>query len=96
MVSDSIYVEKLVWGGGEGGLCPPEANDIWKYQIKWSHFHHMGPEYFFHYFWGHIIFLVPLLSRVIFLLHIKNQNIFLDKNPAPFPSPPPSPTHTQR
>ena len=35
---------------------------------------------FFHYFWGHIIFLVPLLSHFIFFLHVKNQNIFLDKN----------------
>ena len=38
MVSESIYVEKRT-----------EAKDIWKYQIKWNHFHHMGPEYFFHY-----------------------------------------------
>ena len=45
MVSESIYVEKGVWVAK-----PPEANDIWKYQIKWNHFHHMGPEYFFHYF----------------------------------------------
>ena len=45
----------------------------------------MGPEYFFHYFWGHIIFLVSLLSHFIFFLHIKNQNIFLDKNPGPPP-----------
>ena len=39
----------------------------------------MGPEYFFHYF-EPILFLVPLLSHFIFLLHINNQNIFLDKN----------------
>ena len=68
MVSESIYMEKGVWN-------PPEANDIWKYQIKWNHFHHMIPEYFFHYLWGNII-LVPLLSHFIFFLHIKNQNIF--------------------
>ena len=37
MVSESIYVEK-------GGLGSPEANDIWKYRIKWNHFHHMDPE----------------------------------------------------
>ena len=66
-------------------IAPQKANDIWKYQIKWNHFHHMGPEYFFHYFWGHIIFLVFLLSHFIFFLHIKNQNIFLDKNPGPPP-----------
>ena len=82
MVSESIYVEKGVLGGGEGGgQCPPEANDIWKYQIKWNHFHHMGPEYFFHYFWGHIIF--STLLEPFYFLHIKNQNMFLDKNPAP-------------
>ena len=47
MVSESIYVEKEVW---RANPPPPEANDIWKYQIKWNHFHHMGPEFFFHYF----------------------------------------------
>ena len=35
--------------------APPPPNhthkSIWKYQIKWNHFHHMGPEFFiFHYF----------------------------------------------
>ena len=40
-------------------------------------------------FWGHIIFLAPLLSHFIFLLHIKNQNIFLDKNPGHPHLPPP-------
>ena len=42
LVSESIYVEK--------GVTHRVANDIWKYQIKWNHFHHMGPEYFFHCF----------------------------------------------
>ena len=32
-------------GGAQGGgLCLLEANDTWKYQIKWNRFHHMGPE----------------------------------------------------
>ena len=67
-----------------------EANDIWKYQIKWNNFHHMGPEYFFSLFLRPYFFLVPLLSHFIFFLHIKNQNIFLFyKNPAPAPTPPP-------
>ena len=42
----------------------PEANDIWKYQIKWNHFHHMGPEYFFSLFLRPYYFLVPLLSHM--------------------------------
>ena len=63
-------------GGGAGGEAPPEANDIWKYQIKWNHFHHVGPEYFFFTISEAILF---------FFLHMKNQNIFLDKNPAPPP-----------
>ena len=45
----------------------------------------MGPEYFFHYFWGYIIFKYPSWAIFFFFLHIKNQNIFLDKNPAPSP-----------
>ena len=45
--------------------------------------------FFFHYFWGHIIFLVPLLSHFIFFfLHIKNQNIFWYKKPSLPPSHP--------
>ena len=39
IISESTYVEKGVGGRGEG----VEANDIWKYQMKWNHFHHMGP-----------------------------------------------------
>ena len=69
---------------------PSEANGIWKYQIKWNHFHHMGPEYVFSLFLRPYYFLVPLLSHFIFFLHTKNQNIFLDKNPArPRPPHPP-------
>ena len=45
----------------------------------------MGPEYFFSVFLRPYYFLVPLLSHFIFSLHIKKQNIFLDKNPAPLP-----------
>ena len=44
-----LLTRKNMWkvGGGEGwGGDPEEANDIWKYQMKWNHFHHMGPEYF--------------------------------------------------
>ena len=50
----------------------------------------MGPDriLFFHYFWGHIIFSTPLEPFYFFFLRIKNQNIFLDKNPAPPPPPP--------
>ena len=75
---------------GKGGLGakppslppppPPPHKSIWKYQIKWNHFHHMGPEYLFFTIFEAILFLVPLL-------HIKNQNIFSDKNPAPPPRP---------
>ena len=72
LVSESIYVEKGVWG-----KTPPpnthththrEANNIWKYQIKWNHFHHMGPEYFFHYL-GHIIFITRLEPFYFFLAY---------------------------
>ena len=67
------------------------VNHIWKCQIKWNHFHHMGPEYFFSLFLRPYYFLVPLLSHFIFFLHIKNQKIFLDKNTGHPPSPPPPP-----
>ena len=79
-----------MWKRGSGGSPPPppEANDIWKYQIKWNHFHHMGLEYFFFsLFLRPYYFFVPLLSHFIFFLHIKTQNIFLDKNSAPLPPP---------
>ena len=47
--------------------------------------------FFFSLFLRPYYFLVSLLSHFIFFLHIKNQNIFLDKNPAP----PPPPTITK-
>ena len=60
--------------------------DIWKYQIKWNHFHHMGPEYFFSLFLRPYYFLVPFLSHFIFFfLAYQEPNIFLDKHPAPPP-----------
>ena len=43
MISGSISVEEGVWS-------PSETNDVLKHQIKWNNFHHMDPEYFFHYF----------------------------------------------
>ena len=55
LVSENIYVEKGVCGAN-----PPEANDIWKYQINWNRFHHMGQEYFFSLFLRPYYFLVPL------------------------------------
>ena len=58
IVSESIYMEKGIWG-----LCPPDANDIWKYQIKWNHFHYMDPEYFVSLFLRPYYVLVPLLSH---------------------------------
>ena len=60
--------------GGED-LPPPEANDIWKYQIKWNHFHHMGPEFFFFTIFEAILFFSTPLVPFYFFLHIKNQNI---------------------
>ena len=80
-------MEKGVWGRSPLPPAPDplEANDIWKYQIKWNLFHHMGPEHFFSLFLRPYYFLVPLLSHFIFFLHIKNQNIFLDKTHAPPP-----------
>ena len=51
----------------------------------------MGPEYICHYFWDHIIFQYPSWAIIFFFLHIKKQNIFLDKNPAPPPPPRPPP-----
>ena len=57
MVSESIYVEKGVWG----------ANNIWKYQIKWNHFHHMGPD---------IIFSTPVEPCYFFLAYQKPKYFF--------------------
>ena len=69
---------------------PPEANDIWKYQIKWNHFHHMGPEFFFSLSLRPNYFLVPLLSHFIFFfLHIKNQTIKKKKKKKKQPRTPP-------
>ena len=78
MVSESIYVEKGVGRRGGGGQRPPEANEIWKYQIKWSHFHHMGTEYIFFTIFEAILFLVPILSHFIsyFLVYLLFTNIF--------------------
>ena len=45
--------------------------------------------FFFSLFLRPYHFLVPLLSPFIFFLHMKNQNIFLDKNPDPTPTPHP-------
>ena len=55
--------------GGED-LPPPEANDIWKYQIKWNHLHHMGPEFFFSLFLRpYYFFSTPLVPFYFFLAY---------------------------
>ena len=75
MVSESIYVEKGVGGGG--GQSPPEANDIWKYHIKWNHFHDMGPEYFFSLFLRPYYFFSTPLEPFYFFSCISRTKIFL-------------------
>ena len=48
----------------------------------------MGPEYSFFTNFEAVLFFSTLLEPFyFFFLHIKNQNIFLDKNPAPPPPP---------
>ena len=79
---------------GDRGANPRPApqNDIWKYQIKWNHFHHMGPEYFFLTIFEAILFLVPLLSHFIYLFFscISRTKIIFSIKTQP-PSPPPHP-----
>ena len=67
MVSESIYVEK---------------EDIWKYQIKWNHFHH------FTIFEAIFFFSTPLEQFYFFLAYQEPKYFFSDKNPAPPPPPP--------
>ena len=63
-----FFLEKGAWV-----QSPPEANDIWKYQIKCYHFHHMGPEYFFFTSFEAIIFFsTPLEPFYFFFLYFKN------------------------
>ena len=80
MVSESIYVEKGVWGAK-----PPRSQRHLEISNKMESFPSYGSRIFFSLFFKAILFLVPLLSHFIFFLHIKNQNIFLNKNPAPPP-----------
>ena len=52
------------WGGARSSL---EDNDIWKYQIKWNHFHHMGPGF---------IFSTPLEPFYLFLAYQEPKCFF--------------------
>ena len=88
LVSESIYVEKGVWGAKP----PPQQKKSQRHleiSNKMESFPSYGSRIFFFTIFEAILFLVPLLSHFIFFLHIKNQNIFLDKNPVPLPPPPP-------
>ena len=80
---------------GKGGLGakppphPPPRRSQRHVEIsnKMESFPSYGFRIFFSLFLRPYYFLVPFLSHFIFFLHIKNQNIFLDKNPAPPPPP---------
>ena len=81
IVSESIYVEKGVGGGGGdgegGGLCPPRSQRHMEISNEMESFPSYGSRiFFFSLFLRPYYFLVPLMSRFIFFLHIKNQNIF--------------------
>ena len=66
------YIRRKGSRGAGEGQRPPEANEIWKYQIKWNHFHDMGTEYIFSLFLRPYYFLVPILSHFIsyFLVYL--------------------------
>ena len=64
---------------------PPRSQQHLEISDKMESFPSYGSRINFFTIFEAILFLVPLLSHFIFFLHIKNQNIFLDKNPAPPP-----------
>ena len=66
-----IYIiygfRKYICGKGGLGTLPPRSQRHLEISNKMESFPWLGPEYFFLYFWGHIIFLVTLLSHFIYL-----------------------------
>ena len=83
-------MEKGLGGGGGEDPPPPEANDIWKYQIKWNHFHHMGPEFFFFTIFEAILFFSTPLEPFYFFSCISRTKILKKQTKKTSPPPPPS------
>ena len=70
---------------------PPRSQRHLEISNKMESFPSYGSRifFFFHYFWGHIIFLVPLLNHFIFFSCISRTKIFFDIKTQPPPLPPP-------
>ena len=76
MVSDSIYVEKVVWGGGGGGSLPPRSQRHLEISNKMESFPSYGSRIFFSLFLRPYYFFSTPLEPCNFFIAYQEPKYF--------------------